>query len=1733
MEHNAKADKIRNASRSNLEKLLAKRRANAVDNNDDIRIKKATWKGNIPLSFSQNRLWFLDQYIPNSSLYNIPVVLRLSGEVNIEKLINSLKEVIQKHEILHTLFFNDNGVGHQKVKDVYTFDCPIYKTNEDTAQIIEKTVQKPFNLSEEIPIRASIIEKNEEEKILCIALHHIAGDGWSLGLFLKELQAVYETGVSNTTAFQYADYIQWQQEFFRSEAYTKQEQYWLQLLENKTSVLNLPTDVIRPKEKKYKGAIYSIEIPENLDEQLSQFFTKTGSTKFMGMAAVYQILLAKLAQQTNFSVGYPIANRHHKEFENIMGFFSNTLVVPSAVDFSKNFLQILEEVKKGMLEAFENQDVPFEKIVEKLAPERSQTYTPLFQAAFFYQNTPLPKLSLGNAAITYVPVSNGASKFDLTLQITKLNNRTQLEFEYDTELFKESTIQNWGAYYIQMLESILNEPELPVKYISFETNKNSQNEITYFDNRPYFEQIARHAVTKPNDTAVVHRNIEYSYSELDIKSNQIAQTLLKNGVQEGDIVAIHLHKSCTMVATILGIQKIGAAYVPLDTEYPIARLKYIVGDAQVRLLINEREYQSLFPNVTQLFTDELGVEESANVEITITPEFPAYMYYTSGSSGKPKGVVVTHENVANMFSAMDAVISHNEESVWHSVTGISFDISVLEIFWSLSRGIKVVLQDTLYFSNTTENKIKPVDFSLFFFSSKFETENAYDLILKCAKYADENDFEAIWTPERHFDRFGGLFPNPAITSTAIATTTKQLKIRAGSVVLPLHHPATIAENWAMVDQISKGRVGVSFASGWHADDFILAKDNFTERHQILEENIQLVQDLWQGKEITGINGAGNSIQTKIYPLPKQSEIPIWLTAASNPKTFELAGKLEANLLTHLLGQTPEELAEKIELYRTSFAKYHSGKKGKVTLMLHTYIGEDIELVKQKVYKPFCEYLKHSYNLILKLAPELGIEKDVLNEAETETLLEYAFNRYMKTSALMGTKETCFNQVQKLSEIGVDEIAALVDFGLDDESVFEGLQYLNQLKTEWKDSVNETSYSFIQQFQKHKTTHLQSTPTLFNMLFNELQHKEVLSSLKELLIGGEKFPFNIAEKLKNEQYDSLKVRNMYGPTETTIWSGTYQLLGKENSTIPIGNPIANTHFYVLDNYLMPVPKGTIGELYIAGKSVSTGYWKRPTLTAQNFVPNPFGTIAGDRMYKTGDLVKQTETGLFEFVGRVDEQTKIRGKRIELGEIEAVIERTNTVEKAAVVLKETEKKQQLVAYVQPTPENALWITNEAENGNQKLESYTLQNGIKIYNHNSYETRLLDEEIFKDHIYVQNGIVLKENAVVFDVGANIGMFSLFCKTVSRTIKVHSFEPIPDTFEILKSNSERYSLDLQLHSVAVSDKEATVPFVFYPKISGLSGIASARGKDKKETQLILQDFVKNGSNAASSVVEDSILAPEMDTYFDAKEYECKTQTLSNILRETKVSKIDLLKIDVEGSELAVLKGIEENDWDKIDQIVVETQGIEITEEIQTLLESKGFLITTTDLFNIESTAKEDAVLVCIVYAVKPTIDRSNCITIPDTTIYPGCNLTTIQKEISEELPNWMIPNAWHILKELPRTENGKISKKKLAALEIANNTKKSYTPPSSAIEKQLAEIYKNHFEVTNISIDDDFFEIGGHSLLAIKIVHEIKTTFNVSLLLGDFLKNPTIRVLSQKIFNAQLDTINLGDLEELIDNI
>lgn len=1327
----------------------------------------------LPASSGQRRLWFLEQMEPGTPVYNIPYLVRLQGPLNQAALDRALAAVVERHESLRTNFVAVGSEPKQLVRSTWSLELPLEDLTRFAAEAREtelrrltaEEARRPFDLARDLMLRVRLYRLSATEHALMLVMHHIASDGWSMAILYRELGACYEAFSKGETPrlaplpVQYGDFAQWQHDYLQGETLKRLVDFWKGAMAGAPALLDLPADRPRPAVQSHRGGNVELKIPGTLIAQLRQLSSQHRVTLFMSLLAAFKALVHRYTGQTDIVIGSPLAGRDAAETEGLIGFFINTLALRTNLAGDPTVKELLARVRDMTLTAYEYREMPYEKLVEELQPQRNLSFDPICQVFFMLQNVPTAPLKLSGINLSIAPVYTGTTKSDLTIWCIEQPDGLDVTAEFNADLFERTTIERMMGHYVTVLEGMVANPDQRISGLPLLTPAErgtileewNATAMEYPREKTVAALFAEQVARTPDATALVFQDQSLTYAELDARAEQFAQRLRALGAGREVLIGIYVERSLEMLIGLLGILKSGSGYVPLDPTYPKERLAYMLQDSQAPILVTQLRMLDRLPphQATVVCVDDASPmpDQAAPARNeSPTSDNLAYVLYTSGSTGNPKGVMITHRNVVNFFAGMDRALGP-EPGVWLAITSISFDISGLELFWTLTRGFKVViLSDEARMPGSSPTKRsatkRHLDFSLFYFGNETADTDAdrYRLTLEGAKFADRHGFKAVWTPERHFHAFGGLYPNPAVLGAAIAAVTDKVQIRAGSVVLPLHHPLRVAEEWAVVDNLSKGRVGISIASGWHDRDFTLAPGNFLERKAIMRREIETVRRLWRGEAVEFTGGRGNPHAVKVFPRPVQADLPMWVTAAGNPDTFKLAGEVGANVLTHFLGQEPEDLAKKIKLYRDARrAAGHEGE-GCVSVALHTFVGHDLDEVRARVHDPLCRYLRESVELLRDLSQGLypGADVKKLTEEEMQAVVEYSFNRYFAACGLLGTPETCRKTLQKLASIGVDDVACLIDFGVDADLVLQSLDLLDQVRAEWQKAegrehgsvagsgaVNgaaagakeEADFSLPAEMARHGVTHLQCTPSFARLLSQSPESFAALRALKKLMVGGEALPTGLAQELI--KIVSGDVINMYGPTETTIWSSTHRVIDEPSNTgaVAIGRPIANTQIYLLDANRQPVPVGIPGELWIAGDGVARGYLRRAELTAERFVADPFAgapsrnaqpatvnSAAERRMYRTGDLARWRPDGVIDFLGRVDFQVKLRGHRIELGEIEAALMQHSDVRQAVVSLRtDTPDDPRLVAYIVPAGDEAPAANSLRDFLKQKLPDY----------------------------------------------------------------------------------------------------------------------------------------------------------------------------------------------------------------------------------------------------------------------------------------------------------------------------------------------------------------------------------------------------------------------------------------------
>ncbi len=671
-----------------------------------------------PASFAQQRLWFLDQLDPETAAYNLPRAFRITGPLDVDILKQAFQMVVRRHSSLRTIFDSVDGEARQIILSDVEVEIPVIdlagipapEREAEALRIASEEGKKPFDLSEGPLLRPMLVRLDPEKHFLVLVIHHIVTDGWSIALLFREVTMIYAALTKNEKprlpelTLQYAEYAQWQREYMSGDLLKGEIEHWKRKLGGAQTVLDLPTDHPRPSNYSWHGATEEISLDASILAKLKALAQAESSTLFMLTMAAFQALLWRYTNQESILIGTPIAGRSEIEIENMIGLFVNTLVFRA--DFTRNlrFRELIQQTRSFALDAYNHQDVPFEKLVEELIPQRSLEIHPLFQVMFTFQNIPKQVFEIPGLKIKEMGFEAGIAKFDLSVEVWE-NEEFHCQIEYNTDLFEQSTICRMLGHFERLLSTVVENPDLAVAQIPIMSAKERQQVLVdwnrtaadYARDLPLHRAFEGQVDAHPDATALLFDGKKWSYREVNDQANRLARRLVKSGVGSGSLVGIFLERSAEMVIALLGVLKTGAAYVPLDPAYPRERLKFLIEDAALSGIVTDSSIKEGLPdnaqNIVLIDTEDRGFtdEASGNPQVPVSSDQRAYVIYTSGSTGVPKGVEGTHRASMNRFSWMWKAYPFRSGEVCCQKTNLGFVDSIWEIFGPLLAGIPNVI----------------------------------------------------------------------------------------------------------------------------------------------------------------------------------------------------------------------------------------------------------------------------------------------------------------------------------------------------------------------------------------------------------------------------------------------------------------------------------------------------------------------------------------------------------------------------------------------------------------------------------------------------------------------------------------------------------------------------------------------------------------------------------------------------------------------------------------------------------------------------------------------------------------------------------------------------------------------------------------------------------------------------------------------------------------------------------
>ena len=843
----AKLNKLSPAQREALLKKLKKQKSEQPEQARQLRDqpipKIARDAKDYPLSFAQQRLWFLEQLDKGSAAYNIAAALQLQGKVDISLLNQTFNRIIQRHESLRTLFVDSKDGVYQRIADKFDLKLPVIDLSTSPEQLSEHIHQEAntgFDLESAPLFRASLFKLSNSEYVLTIVMHHIISDAWSSQILLSEVSRTYSALAQNTTLalptpkVQYIDYATWQKDYLAQGNAQQQLSYWQNKLEGYSN-LNLSTDKPRPALLTQNGAFHRITLKQEMAQTLQQLCQQQGTTLFNGLLSVFETLLYRYTQQTDFCIGTPVAGRIHQDIEPLIGFFVNSLALKCDAQADDSFKSLLRKVKKTTIEAQSNQDIPFEQLVDAVHTDRDGSYSPIFQVFFSYnpgvadQQIDLPKIKAN-----FIPADTDTSKFEISLIISDKADGLSCHFEYNTDLFVASTIEMMAEHFETLVSELCRHPDAPLHSIAMlnQAEYESLSNQFYSENFPN-EDIAtlfeKQVMQSPDKTAIKQGDKSLSFQQLNHYSNQLAHYLQNQGVKQGDFIGLCFPPSIDLMTALMAATKIGATYVPMDPSYPADRLSHIIDNANINFLLTAERIDSSniqvdhCVNIDQL---DLSTQDTANPVRNIQQDDALYVIYTSGSTGVPKAAIVTHRGEANLLHwyANNYQLSSNDKILVFSAIG--FDLTQKNLFAPLCYGAELHFSDTEYYEPDTllhcinDNEISWINCAPSAFYPLIDSSTDFSQLASLRKlfFGGENinlDNFSAWLNSEHFSaKITNMYGPTECTDIAASYTLTDPVNHRGSI--PIGTPCANTSLYVLDEQLNflpKGAVGELYIGG--------------------------------------------------------------------------------------------------------------------------------------------------------------------------------------------------------------------------------------------------------------------------------------------------------------------------------------------------------------------------------------------------------------------------------------------------------------------------------------------------------------------------------------------------------------------------------------------------------------------------------------------------------------------------------------------------------------------------------------------------------------------------------------------------------------------------------------------------------------------------------------------------------------------------------------------------------
>ncbi|MEM8722033.1 MAG: aminotransferase class V-fold PLP-dependent enzyme [Cyanobacteria bacterium P01_G01_bin.39] len=1641
-----------------LKAELAQRKAEILEfllqiNHTSTSIEPTDRTTKIPLSFAQQRLWFLERLEPGNPFYNQPTALRLTGELQVDILEQSWQEIIRRHEILRTTFTTVEARPVQVIQSEVEFQLGVIDVSHlsptdkeaKIKQLVQQDAQSPFDLERDLLLRVKLLKCDVQEHIILFTNHHIVSDGWSVGILVRELVALYQAFSQKKPsplaelAIQYGDFAVWQRQWLQGEVLQTQLSYWLKQLKNAPKVLELPTDHPRPAIQTFRGAKYSFNLSQELSSALNKLSQQQGSTLFMTLLAAFQTLLWRYTGQEDIVVGTPIANRNRAEIEGLIGFFVNTLVLRTSLTGEPSFAELLQRVREVALEAYAHQDLPFELLVEQLRPQRDLSHTPIFQAMFVLQNAPMETLELPGLTVGSLKSESDTAKFDLTLYLSETESGLEGNFEYNTDLFEPTTITRMVGHLKTLLEAIVANPQQRLSELPFLIKPEQQQllgswnntQIDYPQDQCIHQLFAAQVEKNSNAIAVIFEDETLTYGELNQRANQLAHYFKSLGVGSGVLVGICIEPSLEQVVSLLAVIKANGVYVPLDPNYPPERLAFMVEDSKVSIILTR---QSLREKISEQQAhivcldhdhDAIAQESAANLNCPATLDDLAYAIYTSGSTGRPKAVLGKLRGIVNRLHWIWATIPFAVDEVCCQKTSINFVDHVAEIFAPLLQGTPLVI---------VPNHIRS------------DIPQLINLLSK--------------------QKITRIVLVPSLLKVMLESTPQQLTQLQGLKYIFCSGealPIKLAETFH--HQLSSTRLFNLYGSSEVAADVTCFEVNFWETSQRILQYFQ--PEVVRGTPEDRVRGVYQKPFTKPDVSPEmlatkfqQSELPLDPVTVDDyqakfnqevlPYTIDTASPTFIGHMTSALPDFMHDMSKMISQLNQNLVKIETSKsliflEREAIAMLHRLVYN----FESEFYADNIQQKNHNLGIIttggttanisaLLCARNSGLfNQDESGEFSKDSLYQVLHHKGYDDIVIIGSRlmHYSLNKAASILGIGTDNIVFIdndpegnLDLHLLPEKIRECqsnrlfilalVGIAGTTETGEIDPLEEMG-SIAQEFGIH--FHVDGAwggATMFSD-----QHKAKLTGI--------------------EQADSITI---CGHKQLYLPQGISVCLFKDPQLL---NSAATTARYQAQRDTFDVGRFTIegsrsaislclhGALHIIGKKgyeilINNGIEKAQYFAKLIDLLEPFELLMSPAL----NIVN------YRYIPQ-DLREKAQQKSLSNNDVHRINQLNTQIQQ--------EQFERGMTFVSKTT-----VMDAASNQDRAIVVFR----TVLSNPNTTATDL--KTVLEDQLSIANQIETRSNNQsnqIEDLSVpGIGSDDLETAIMQEAIHLR----LADN---LKADLEQYL------------KKNTIPI----------------GKPIANTQIYILD--KYGNLLPQGITGELYVGGDglAQGYLNMPEL-TQERFIPNPFAENTESKL------YRTGDLAR--------W-------LPNGQIEFTGRIDHQVKVRGFRIELGEIEAVAS--QHPAARQVVVLVQEDSGDSQQIVAYVVPQSEQTLTITELQEFLSSKLPSYMIPNALLLLEVLPLTPNGKVDRKALPVPEqVRPELEAFYLPPQTEVEKTIAGIWQEVLGLEEVGIHDNFFELGGHSLLLVQVHSKLQTKFQ-QLALVDIFQYSTINYLAKYLTRLQ----------------